>query len=141
MTNSLGPYKISDALNRIDFPRVTAWLATTYWNAGVSQSKVERAATNSSMVVGAYLDDLQVGYLRAVSDKTTFAWLADVFVDEAHRKKGIATAMVRFAVEHPDYRTLNKWMLGTRDAHPVYAAAGFKPLDKPQNLMCLRLPE
>jgi GNAT superfamily N-acetyltransferase len=141
MTKSHGPYKISDAVERIDFPCVTAWLATTYWNAGISQVKVEYAASNSSMVVGAYLDDAQLGYLRVVSDKTTFAWLADVYVDEAHRKKGIATAMVRFAVEHPDYRTLNKWMLGTRDAHPVYAAAGFKALDKPQNVMILRMPE
>jgi len=140
MITRLGEYQIDDSRQRIDFPRVQQWLATTYWSPGVTLDMVIRAAENSALLVGAYHDALQVGYLRLVSDKTTFGWVADVYVDEQHRRKGIAVAMVRFAIDHPEFQTLRKWMLGTRDAHPVYAKAGFGQLDKPQNTMLLRGP-
>src|SRR5437762_19427 len=82
--------QIDDRFERVDFARVHAWLSGTYWAQGVSQHNVEKAARNSAIVVGAYLDSEQVGYLRVVSDKTTFAWVGDVFVDERHRRKGVA---------------------------------------------------
>ncbi len=126
---------LDDELARIDFARVHAWLASAYWSPGISREKVERAAQNSSLVVGAYRDSLQVGYLRVVSDKTSFAWICDVYVDEAHRGLGIARAMVRFALAHPDHQGLRRWLLATRDAHGVYGSAGFEPLPEPQRWM------
>lgn len=131
-------YEIDDDLARVDFARVQGWLSRTYWNEGVSREVVERAARYSAMVVGAYADGVQVGYLRVVSDRTSFAWVADVYVEEGHRRRGLALAMVRFAVEHPEYSLVRKWMLGTRDAQGVYAKVGFRVVDKPQNLMYLR---
>ena len=131
-------YEISDDPTRVDFDRVHAWLITTYWAAGRSRDRIERSARNSALVVGAYLNDLQVGFLRVVSDRVTFAWIADVYVDEAHRKQGLAKAMVRFALAHPDFHELKQWVLGTRDAHAVYAECRFVPHPMKENFMQLR---
>jgi GNAT superfamily N-acetyltransferase len=128
-------YQIDDNQERLDFERVHAWLASTYWSPGVARERVEKAARNSSLVVGVYQGDEQVGYLRIVSDKTTFAWVCDVFVDEAHRGKGIARAMVRYAQDHPDHLELRRWILATRDAHDVYAGVGFELIPNPERWM------
>ena len=128
-------YEIDDRPQRLDIGRIHGWLEKSYWSPGVSRAVVERAFANSALVVGAYHGEEQVGCLRAVSDKATFAWVADVFVDEAHRRRGIALAMVRFALEHPEFQGLRRWMLGTRDMHAVYAAAGFRQVDRPEPLM------
>lgn len=122
-------------MERIDFERVHGWLSETYWSPGVSRERVERAARNSAMVVGAYRAGEQVGYLRIVSDRTTFAWICDVFVDESARGRGLARAMVQFALGHPDYQGLRRWVLATRDAHGVYAEIGFEPLPNPEKWM------
>jgi GNAT superfamily N-acetyltransferase len=137
-SNSHSHYEISDDRAQIDFARVHGWLASTYWSPGIARERVERAAAGSSLVVGAYLGGEQAGYLRVVSDQVTFAWICDVFVDEAHRGRGIARAMVRFALTHPDHQGLRRWLLATADAHAVYAGCGFKPLDNPERWMHIR---
>jgi len=133
-------YELDDSLERMDFARVHGWLTTAYWSPGVSRERVEKAARGSSLVVGAYQNDAQVSYLRVVSDKTTFAWVCDVFVDEAHRGRGIARAMLRFALEHPEHQGLRRWLLATVNAHGVYREVGFIPLPFPERWMAY-LPE
>jgi GNAT superfamily N-acetyltransferase len=139
-------FELDDDLTRIDFDRVHCWLTNSYWSPGIALEKVKRAAHGSSLVVGAYrsrnadsetpeLPKEQVGYMRVISDKATFAWIADVYVDEAARGQGIATAMVRFALEHPEFQGLRRWVLATKDAHPVYAGVGFVPLPEPYRWM------
>src|SRR5689334_17057733 len=114
---------------RLDLPRVYGWLRAAYWSPGVRRDVVERAFANS-LSVGAYAaDGGQVGVARAVTDCATFAWLCDVFVDPAMRGRGIARAMVRELMADPRLQTLRRWCLGTRDAHGVYAALGFAPVD------------
>jgi len=140
MKVAFGPYEIEDDLNRIDFGKVHAWLTTTYWSTGVSRARVEQAARHSSLVVGAYHGTDQAGFLRVVSDRTTFAWIADVFVDEAHRKKGLAKAMVQFALGHPQLQGIRQWVLMTLDAHPVYSQVGFTLHPNRHNLMQFRPP-
>ena len=125
-------YELHEGLERVDFARVQGWLAGTYWSPRVERETVERAARHSSLVVGAYQDGVQVGYLRVVSDRTTFAWVCDVYVDEAHRGRGLARAMVRFALEHPEHQGLRRWLLATADAHGVYRAVGFEPVQAPE---------
>jgi GNAT superfamily N-acetyltransferase len=137
MTTRLGEYEIDDTLERIDLARVHGWLKTTYWSPGVSREIVERAARNSSLVIGAYLDSAQVAYMRIVSDRATFAWICDVFVDERHRGKGLARAMVSFALAHPQHQNLRRWLLATRDAHGVYRELGFETLPNPERWMAL----
>lgn len=131
-------YEIDDSLERVDFARVHGWLTATYWSPGIAREKVERAARGSSLVVGVYKEGAQVGYLRVVSDKATFAWVCDVFVDEAHRGQGVARAMVRFALDHPEHQGLRRWLLATQDAHGVYQGVGFGPLPMPERYLTLR---
>jgi GNAT superfamily N-acetyltransferase len=140
MTRSHDDYEIDDRRDRIDFERVHSWLTTTYWSPGIARERVERAANGSSLVIGVYRGKEQVGYARVISDRTTFGYLADVFVDEAHRGRGIARAMVRFALDSPDHQGLRRWLLATADAHAVYAGVGFVPLPMPERWMAL-LPE
>jgi ribosomal protein S18 acetylase RimI-like enzyme len=134
---------VDEDRSRIDFARVHEWLSCTYWSPGVAREKVERAAQHSSLVIGAYdteQEGRQVGYVRIVSDRATFAYLCDVYVDEDYRGRGIARAMVRYALEHPEHQGLRRWMLATRDAHDVYRGLGFDSLPSPERWMTL-LPE
>ena len=132
-------YVLNDDMESIDFRRVTEWLAGSYWSPRISQTEVEKGARNSSLVVGAYgTEGEQVGYARMASDKTRFAYIMDVFVEPAHRRQGLAGAMVRFAMDHPEYRDVYQWLLATHDAHHVYERLGFKPLDHPERWMVLR---
>ena len=142
-------YDISDDRSRLDFARVHGWLTTTYWSPGITRAKVEKAARNSALVVGAYCDGgageqllpQQVGYCRVVSDRTRFAWLADVFIDPAHRGQGLGRAIVTFALEHPELADVHYWLLRTKHAHGVYAKLGFTPPHETQRLMQLKKPQ
>ena len=99
MNTSFNEYQISDEIQRIDFKKVTEWLAGSYWSPGIGQEEVERGAKYSSLVIGVYgKDGTQVGYARLASDKTRFAYIMDVFVEPEHRNKGIAQAICRFAM-------------------------------------------
>ncbi len=132
------PFEISEGIDRTDFERVHGWLSGTYWSPGIARERVERAARNSSLVLGAYVHGVQAGYLRVVSDRASFAWICDVYVDEGSRGQGIARAMVRHAVSHPEHQGLRRWLLATADAQGVYAECGFRPLDNPERFMFLR---
>lgn len=139
MIHHFKDYEISDDLPRIDFKKVTEWLAGSYWSPGISQAEVEKGAKNSSLVLGVYAaDGSQVGYARLASDKTRFAYIMDVFVEPAHRNKGIAQAMIRFAMSHPHYLAVYQWLLATKDAQKVYEKAGFKPLPYPESWMMIK---
>jgi len=129
-----GDYEISEDIERIDWKRVHEWLASSYWTPGIPLERVRRGGENSALVLGAYKNGEQVGYLRVVSDKTRFAYLCDVWVEEKHRGKGLARRMVQVALEHPDFAAVN-WLLATLDAHGVYAKLGFTPLSNPERWM------
>ena len=135
MTQHHAQYEIDDRPERINLERVHAWLSGTYWSPGIARETVEQAAANSALVVGAYDGPAQVAFLRIISDRTTFAWIADVYVDDAHRGQGLARAMVQFCLSHPDYQGLRRWMLATADAHGVYEGVGFHAPRKPESLM------
>ncbi len=97
--------------------------------------KVLRSASNSFLVVGAYLGDEQTGYLRVVSDTLRFAYILDVYVDVNHRGKGIGRALVQFALKHPSLKDVPQWALRTKDAHEVYKSVGFGPIGRIQSWM------
>lgn len=118
-----------------DFELVHSWLTNSYWSPGVARDRVERAAEHSSMVINAYLNGQQIGYCRVVSDRTTFAYLCDVFVDEVARGKGVAQAMVKFAMEDGEHQNLRRWMLATADAHTLYEKFGFELIPNPERWM------
>jgi len=139
MKSRFKEYILDDAISSIDFACVTQWLAGSYWSAGIARPEVEKGARNSALVVGAYgPEGAQAGYARVASDKTRFAYVMDVFVDETHRGKGLAGAMLRFAMDHPELQDVYQWLLATQDAQGVYAKLGFKPLEYPERWMVLR---
>ena len=125
---------LSDVGEALDVARVHGWLAASYWSPGISRALVERAMAGSHCL-GAYADGGQVGFARAISDRATFAWIADVFVEEGWRGRGIGRRMVRWFLDHPDYAGLRRVGLVTLDAHGVYEELGFGPLARPQNFM------
>jgi GNAT superfamily N-acetyltransferase len=126
--------ELDDDRSRLDFARVHAWLASSYWSPGIARALVERAAAGSHCL-GAYAGGVQVGYARAISDRATFVWIADVWVDEAVRGEGLGQRMVRWFVEHPDYVGVRRMALVTRDAHGVYEKVGFQAPLKPELYM------
>ena len=134
-----GDYELDDSRPRCQMDRVRQWLATTYWWPKDSPPEAfDRAFNNSLLIVGAYRAGEQVACCRVVTDLARFAWLADVYVGEQHRKRGLATEMTRYVVNHPECRTITRFLLITRDAHRIYAAAGFQPVPDPQRWMQYR---
>ncbi|MGO4166056.1 GNAT family N-acetyltransferase [Novosphingobium sp. YAF33] len=129
------PIQLSDDAARLDIARVHGWLASSYWTPGVERAQVERQIAGSHCL-GAYLaDGTQVGFARVISDRASFAWLADVWVDESVRGQGLGRRMVSWFLDNPDYADIRRFMLATKDAHGVYARLGFTPLVRPDRLM------
>jgi GNAT superfamily N-acetyltransferase len=95
---------------------------------------VEHAISNS-VCVGAYAGASQVGFARVVTDNATFAHLADVFVLEAHRSKGLSKKMLLALFQLPELQGLRRVMLATRDAQALYASFEFTPLSNPSRFM------
>ncbi len=134
-------YLISDDPARLDLSAIHAYLARSYWAAGVPREIIEEAVRHS-LCVGLYTaDGAQVGLVRVVSDCATFAWLCDVYVLEAHRGRGLAKAMLRLVLTHPRLRTVRRLTLATRDAHGLYAQFGFTPVARPGTQMEKRQPQ
>lgn len=126
---------LSDDPARIDVARVHGWLASSYWSPGVSRAVVERAIAGSHCLSAIDGSGVQVGFARAISDRATFAWIADVWVDAAGRGRGLGRRMVRWFLDHPDYAGIRRFGLVTADAHGVYAPLGFHAPLAPANLM------
>lgn len=126
--------ELSDDPSRLDLARIHGWLASSYWTPGVEREQVERQIAGSHCL-GAYADGTQVGFARVISDRASFAWLADVWVDEPARGQGLGRRMVTWFIDHPDYGGIRRFMLATKDAHGVYARLGFQPLARPDRLM------
>ncbi len=111
---------------RIDLDRVHGALSQSYWSPGIRRELVEKAIAHS-LVLGAYLAATQIAFARVVTDRATFAWLCDVWVDEGFRGQGIGKALLARFEAHEDLQSLRTWGLGTRDAHGLYAQFGFGP--------------
>jgi GNAT superfamily N-acetyltransferase len=124
----------SDDKARLDVARIHGWLASSYWVPGIDRETVERAIAGSHCL-GAHGPDGQIGFARMITDRVTFAWLSDVWVDERARGQGVGRAMVRWYLDHPDYREMRRIGLTTIDAHGVYAPLGFHPPLRPERFM------
>lgn len=129
-----GEHIISTDQRRLDVPLIHAFLTGSYWAAGVPLEVVERSLEHS-LAFGLYRGAEQIGFARVVTDRATFAYLADVFVLEQHRGKGLGDWLVATVEEHPELQGLRRWMLATADAHPLYARHGFAPLREPSRFM------
>lgn len=140
MASSLEPkiaaaIEITTNLPRIDLDRVHEWLSRkSYWAGQMPRAVFDRAV-GGSLCFGALKNGATVGFARVISDRATFAYLSDVFVDPAHRGTGISKAMMGAVVAHPELQDLRLWVLATADAHGLYARYGFSPLASAQRYM------
>jgi GNAT superfamily N-acetyltransferase len=101
----------------------------SYWAKGVPREVVEKSIANS-LCFGLYHSNKQIGFARLVTDKATFAYLADVFILEEYRGKGLSRWLVETIQAHPELQGLRRWMLGTRDAHGLYEKMGWTRFDE-----------
>jgi GNAT superfamily N-acetyltransferase len=101
----------------------------SYWAMNIPGEVVEKSISNS-LCFGLYENDKQIGFARLVTDKATFAYLADVFILEAYRGRGLAKWLMEIIQAHPELQGLRRWMLGTRDAHGLYERLGWTILDE-----------
>lgn len=132
-------YEISTDPARLDVDAIHAFLTRSYWSPGIPRATVARAIQHS-VCAGVYLDGAQVGFARVVSDRATFGYLADVYILEVHRGRGLSKALVGTLLEHSDLRGLRRFLLATRDAHGLYSRFGFKPLAAPDRMLELHNP-
>ncbi|MFO6446296.1 GNAT family N-acetyltransferase [Erythrobacter sp. NE805] len=123
-------YTLVTDQDAIDAVAAHAYLTTSYWSRGIPLETVQRALAGSLCVAVRHAG-AQVAFARVVTDRATFAYLADVYVLDANRGQGLSKAMVAALHAHPELQGLRRWMLMTRDAHGLYAQFGWTPLANP----------
>jgi GNAT superfamily N-acetyltransferase len=137
----IGEYNLSTDKSRLDITILHRFLAEeSYWAKDIPLQTVERIVEHS-LCFGLFHGDTFIGFARMITDITSYAYLADVFILQEHRGKGLSKWMMQCILEHPDLQGLRRIMLATRDAHGLYAQFGFKPLETPESFMQLHQPD
>jgi predicted GNAT family acetyltransferase len=135
-------YAVDDDPSAVDVDLLHRWLSEdAYWWSGGLRREVLETALGNSITLTCTSDDRMVAFARLVTDRATFAYLCDVYVDPAHRGRGLGTLLARTAVEHPAVQTCRRVLLATADAHGVYERAGFAALENPSVWMAITRPE
>ncbi|HEX6368116.1 MAG TPA: GNAT family N-acetyltransferase [Longimicrobium sp.] len=135
MTDLRDDLRLTTLTDEMDVDAVHAYLsAESYWARGIPREVVARAV-HHSLCVGIFDGAAQVAFARAVTDRATYAYLADVYVLEPYRGRGLGRWMMEAMTAHPDLQGLRRWALMTRDAHGLYAQFGFTPLRQPDRAM------
>jgi N-acetylglutamate synthase-like GNAT family acetyltransferase len=133
-------YAISTDPALLDIAVIHDFLAKSYWSPGIPRSIMERAIRNS-LCFGLYCRTEQVGFARVITDKATFAYLADVFVLESHRGKGLSKWLMQVIKAHEGLQGLRRFMLITQDAHGLYQQFEFGALANPSRVMEITRPD
>ena len=120
-------FSISMEKEKMDIDLIHSFLNRTYWAEGISKEIIRRSI-EGSMCFGVFENDKQVGFARMITDKATFAYLADVFIIEEYRGRGLSKWLMQVIMSHPDLQGLRRMILATKDAHGLYKQFGFTPL-------------
>jgi GNAT superfamily N-acetyltransferase len=131
---SRGGFTISTDPERLDRARIHGFLVDSYWAKAIPHAVVDRSI-EGSLNFGVYEGAAQVGFARVITDRATFAYLADVFVLESHRGRGLAAWLMEVIQAHPELQSLRRWILMTRDAHELYRKFGFREIEDPARCM------
>jgi GNAT superfamily N-acetyltransferase len=129
-----GDILVSCDPEKLDLDRVHAFLTRSYWAEGISREVVARSIENS-IPFALYCDGDQVGYARVISDRSSYAYLADVYIEEPYRGRGLSKLLLRAVMAHPELQHTRRWLLGTRNAHSLYRQFGFTELQVPERWM------
>jgi GNAT superfamily N-acetyltransferase len=145
VTHEREGYVVSTDPARLDLDIVHRYLSeASYWARGIPRAVVEKSVAGS-LPFGLYrrapVGEAQVGFARVVTDAATFAYLADVFVLDAHRGRGLGRWLTACVLAHPDLQGLRRVLLTTQDAHGLYEQAGFVRAPFPERFMVIDRPD
>lgn len=134
--------RITDDLAAVDREKLAGFLKDAAWQSGIGPETLSRALENS-ICVSAFSGLEQIGFARAVSDKATFCWIDDVYVDLGFRGKGIAGQLIEAILTHKDLQSVATWFLssGHPDARKVFSRYGFSPLPEERSIKLMALPK
>jgi GNAT superfamily N-acetyltransferase len=133
-------FLIKNKIEEKDIPAIHNYLTHSYWSENIPLAVVEKAIAHS-LNFGVYHGENLIGFARAVTDFSTFAYVADVFILEQYRGKGLSKWLMQTMIAHPQLQGLRRWALATRDAHGLYEKVGFKSLAKPDRWMEMHFPD
>lgn len=133
--NNSGAYLFSNDKKKLQIDVIHAYLSNeSYWAQNISLALVERTIAGSECF-GIYRGTKQIGFARVITDLASFGYLADVFVLEEYRGKGLSKELMTFIMNYEPVTKLRRFMLATKDAQGLYAQFGFTPLAEPGRFM------
>ena len=138
-----GHFTTSTDITRMDIAVIHGYLSQeSYWAPGVPLAVVQKSIENS-LCFGVFDNETgqQIGFARMITDRATFAYLADVFILPNYRGQGLSKWLMTCILSHPDLQGLRRIILATRDAHGLYAQFGFGPLGRPERWMDIHNPD
>lgn len=127
-------YLISSDKSKMDIKIIHGYLSNSYWAKNRSL-KTTKLSIKNSLCFGVYFSKKQIGFARVITDYATFAYLADVFILEDHRGKGLSKWLMKEILNYSELQNIRRWFLATRDAHSLYEKFGFKSLKDPHIFM------
>lgn len=127
-------FLISTNKSKLDISMIHDFLKSSYWAEDILRVTVETSIKNS-LCFGIYENNKQIGFARVISDYATSALLRDVFILESYRGQGLGKWLINYILEYPELQNVQKWLLGTKDAHELYRRYGFQNLTAPETLM------
>jgi GNAT superfamily N-acetyltransferase len=127
-------FTLSDDPARLDHDAIWTFISTAYWARARTREQHERALAHS-LCFGVYDGDSQIGFARVVTDYAITAHIADVYILEPYRGRGLSKRLMSAILDHPELTWVRRFTLNTDDAHGLYAQFGFKPLRKPEAMM------
>jgi len=131
-------YVVSTDKSKLNLAVIHGYLSRSYWAEDIPLEILKKAITNS-LCFGIYNGNNQVGFARVISDYSTFAYLADVFVLEEERGKGLSKFLMECILKHNQLQGLRNFSLMTKDAHSLYSRYGFKNIPQPENFMAKKV--
>jgi GNAT superfamily N-acetyltransferase len=138
---SRGGFEVSDDPGRLDLATIHRFISKeSYWAEGISEALLARAVANS-LCFGLYGGPRQVGFARVVTDRATYGYLCDVFVERTHRGTGLGKWLVACVLGHPDLQGLRRIALMTRDAHDLYRPFGFSAMPEATRYLEIHRPD
>jgi GNAT superfamily N-acetyltransferase len=133
-------FTITTNQSQMDIDAIHGYLSRSYWAQAIPRSIVEKGM-EGSLCFAVLQGNRQVGFARVITDKATFGYLADVFILEEFRGKGLSKWLMEIILGHPELQNFRRFLLSTRDAHGLYRQFGFKELVSPENWMQIHIPD
>jgi GNAT superfamily N-acetyltransferase len=133
-------FSISTDKSLLNFDTIYRYLdQESYWAKGIPAQKL-RSAIDNALCFGVYQHKTQIGFARVITDKATFAYIADVFILPEFRGKGLSKWLIQTILGHADLQGLRRWSLATADAHGLYSQFGFTEITRPERWMEIFTP-